>query len=139
MRSRSLPVRLVIVAMFAAALPGLAFGQQRRGPDLDETMTELTQQLKLTDGQAGQIRELLAVQNEQSRKMIAEARASGQGRSAFGAMRERMREMREDTHKKIKALLTAEQAATYEKMLAEQAEIRRGPSGASGPGGPPGS
>jgi len=133
MRPRSSVVRFAIAGLFAAALPGLAVSQQRRGPDLDETMAELTEQLELDEGQATQIREVLLIQNEESARMMEEARASGQGRSAFGAMRERMQELRQGTDKKIKALLTEAQVARYEEILAERAAARgerRGPPGA---------
>jgi hypothetical protein len=128
-------MRFAISALLVGALPGLALAQQRRGPDLDDTMAELTEKLELDEGQATQIRELLLVQNEESRRMMEEARASGQGRSAFGAMRERMQEMRQATDTKIKALLTETQAARYEEILAERAAARRSRRSQEGPPG----
>ncbi|TFG65547.1 MAG: hypothetical protein E4H28_03960, partial [Gemmatimonadales bacterium] len=84
-------------ALLIAALPGLVHAQQGRGglpgQDLEGTMAELTEELDLNEDQASQVRGLLAAQNEASSKMIEEARASGQGRAAFGAMRERMMEL----------------------------------------------
>jgi hypothetical protein len=67
--------------------------------------------------------------------MIEEARASGQGRSAFGAMRERMGELREGTHAKIKGILSAEQMASYEEFVAKR-EANRPRRRGQGP--PPG-
>jgi len=116
----------------------MAIAQQRpegRGQDLDQTMVELTEQLELNEQQAVQIRDLLAEQNEQSRKMIEEARASGQGRSAFGAMRERIGELREGTHARIKEILSAEQMAGYEEFVAKR-EANRPRRRGQGP--PPG-
>lgn len=138
MHPRSSVIRFTIAALLVGALPGLAFAQQRRqirGPDLEATMAELTEELKLDENQAAQIRELLSVQNEQSRKMLEEARSSGQGRSGFSAMRERMRELREGTDANIKALLSEEQSSRYEEILAERSERRRS---RRGPGRPPG-
>lgn len=99
-------------------------------------MVELTEQLELNAEQAGQIRDLLDAQNEQSRELIEQARASGQGRSAFGAMRERMMELREGTDAKIKEILSAEQMARYEEIVAKQRTERRRRRGSGGaPGG----
>ena len=123
MRTHSTSTRVAIGALLILALPGMAAAQQRpegRGQDLDQTMEELTEQLELDEQQAGQIRLILAEQNEQSRKMIEEARASGQGRSAFGAMRERMGELREGTHARIKEILSAEQMVGYEEFVAKR-------------------
>lgn len=137
MRPKKLMTRGALTALMIAALPALAFAQQRRGPDLDATMVELTEQLELDETQAGQIRELLAAQQEEARKMIEEARASGQGRSAMSGMRDRMMGMRETTDTAIKVILTDEQTVTYEEILVERdAERRERQGGQRGPGGP---
>jgi len=125
-------IRGAIIALMIVSLPTLAFAQQRRGPDLDATMVELTEQLELDEGQASQIRELLAAQQEEARKMIEEARASGQGRSAMSGMRERMMGMREATDTTIKAILSAEQTVKYEEMLATRTAERRERQAAQG-------
>ena len=121
-----------MTALMIVALPALAFAQQRRGPDLDATMVELTEQLELDEDQASQVRELLAAQQEEARKMIEEARASGQGRSAMSGMRERMMGMRETTDTGIKANLSAEQTVKYEAILAERDAERRERQAAQG-------
>lgn len=117
-------------------LPTMALAQQGRGgpPDMDAVMAELTRELELTEEQAGAVRELLETQNAESRKLMEEARASGQGREGMAGMRERMVEIREATSLEVKKILTAEQAARYEALQAERMERRRG----GGPGGPPG-
>ncbi|MEE8487071.1 MAG: hypothetical protein V3S56_02795 [Gemmatimonadota bacterium] len=125
-------IRGAIIALMIVSLPTLAFAQQRRGPDLDATMVELTEQLELDEGQASQIREFLAAQQEEARKMIEEARASGQGRSAMSGMRERMMGMRESTDTAIKAILSAEQTVKYEEMLATRTAERRERQAAQG-------
>lgn len=138
--------RGAVVALLIASLPGMAAAQQRRGgapgQNLDETMVELTDQLNLDEEQAGQIRSLLGKQNAASREMIEEARASGQGRSAFGAMRERMVELREGTNTEIRSILSAEQLALYEEFIVQREKNRpprRGQGGPPGGGGPRGS
>ncbi len=125
-------IRGAIIALMIVSLPTLAFAQQRRGPDLDATMVELTEQLELDEDQTSQIRELLAAQQEEARKMIEEARASGQGRSAMSGMRERMMGMRESTDTAIKAILSAEQTVKYEEMLATRTAERRERQAAQG-------
>lgn len=112
-------------------LPAVAVGQQRRGPDMDTVITELTEKLELTEEQAGEIRELLEVQRQESRKLIEEARASGEGRAGMAGMRERMREIRDATSTAVKEILTAEQVVVYEALQAEQRGRR--PRGAGGP------
>ena len=138
MRTKSASLRAAIAALLIASVPGMATAQQRsegRGQDLDQTMVELKEQLELNEQQAVQIRDLLAEQNEQSRKMIAEARASGQGRAAFGAMRERMGELREGTHTKIKGILSADQMARYEEFVAKREANRPRQRGQGRPSG----
>jgi len=138
-----LPSKLLsagLAALMITSFSGMAVAQQRPerpGQNLDETMMALTEQLELDEEQASQIRVLLAAQNEQSRKMIEEARASGQGRAAFGAMRERMGEMREGTDARIKDILSAEQMARYEEFVTkrEQNRPRRGGQGGRPPPG----
>lgn len=100
---------------------------------MDEVMAELTQELELSSEQSGAIRVLLEAQNAESRKLLEEARASGQGREGMAGMRERMTEIREATNAQVRKVLTEEQAARYEALQAERME-RRPP----GPGGPPG-
>lgn len=140
MRTKSTFLRRAIAVVLMASFPGMAVAQQRPerpGQNLDETMIALTEQLELDVEQAGQIRVLLAAQNEQSRKMIEEARASGQGRAAFGAMRERMGEMREGTDARIKHILSAEQMARYEELVTKR-EQNRPQRGGQGGRPPPG-
>jgi Spy/CpxP family protein refolding chaperone len=98
---------------------------------MDAVMVELTEQLELTDEQAGEIRELLETQRVRSRELLEAARASGEGRSGMAGMREKMAEIREATSAAVNRILSAEQAALYEELQAEQRERRRG-----GPGGP---
>ena len=138
MRNKNKAIRVGIAALLFVAMPGMAHAQQRGGgpgQNFDETMSELTEQLDLDDDQASQIRELLGAQNEASRKMIAEMRASGEGRAGMGAMRERMGEMRDATHEKMKGILSAEQMAKYEELVTKREEER---SRRQRQGGPPG-
>lgn len=143
MHPSSMPMRAAIAALLVVALPGSALAQQRPerpGRNLDGMMVGLTEQLELSEEQVTQIRELLTRQNEQSREMIQEARASGQGRSAFVAMRERMTELREGTDANIKTILSVEQVARYEEIITSRRANRpprRGPG--ERPGGPRGS
>ena len=141
MQQTSMSMRVGIAALLIALLPGMAAAQQRsagRGQDLDQTMVELTEQLELNEEQAGQIRKVLGEQNAASRKLIEEARASGQGRAAFGAMRERMEELREDAHAKIEDVLSVEQMARYEEFVTKREQDRQRQRGQRGQRRPPG-
>ncbi len=59
MRTKNASLRAAIGALLIVSVPGMATAQQRpegRGRDLDQTMLELTEQLELSEQQAGQIR-----------------------------------------------------------------------------------
>ena len=119
--------RTAMVACMLLLLPALALGQQRGGgpPDLDVVMAELTEKLELTDEQAVEIRELLEIQTTESRTLIEEARASGQGRAGMAGMRERMVALREETDVAVEAILSEEQAVVYHELQVERAEERQ--------------
>lgn len=120
-------IQVAIAGLLIATLPGMVVAQQRSarpGQDLDQTMVALTEQLELNEDQASQIRQLLSAQNTESRKMMEEMRASGEGRAGMGAMRERMDELRKGTHAKIKGILSAEQMVRYEEFVTKREESR---------------
>jgi hypothetical protein len=123
------------IALAMVAGPTSLAAQGRSPEDaesaLSETMTELTERLELTSDQATEMRPLLETQNTRSRAMMTEARESGQGRAAMSGMRERMQELRTQTHEEISALLDETQKAEYEKYLAERPV--RGRRGGRGP------
>lgn len=128
---RLLSIPTVLVLLLCAA--STAQGQQRtaaaRDAALDAAMAEMSQRLDLTESQAEEIRRILVSQNEKSRALLEEARASGRGRAAMGAMREEMRAIRAESDEQIVAILTEDQAAEFLGMREERAERRpRGPS-----------
>jgi protein CpxP len=107
-----------------------AQGRQRRTPE--EQATALKTSLSLTDDQTAKVTAILQ----------ASAKSQDSVRTASGgdrdAMRAKMMPMREATNAKIKAVLTADQAAAYQKQQDEmRARMQQGGGGGGGGTPPP--
>ena len=101
-------------------------GRMQRSPE--EQAKGLQTQLKLDDTQTAKI---VAIYQTQAKSMDSVRTAANGDRQA---MMQAMRPMREATTTKIKAVLTADQAAAYDKMMAE---MRNRQGGQGGGGNPP--
>jgi Spy/CpxP family protein refolding chaperone len=97
-----------------------------RGEAAKERLNKLAEELKLTDVQKTKVE---AAMKEQQEKM----RASRDPNATPEERKEKMKAGREEMSKKMKAILTAEQFAKWEKM-----PQGRGPGGPGRPGGPGG-
>ena len=96
---------------------------------VDRQMEELKEGLELSDDQEKQVREILTAGSETMRKAREEMQDGG---GDFEGMREKMQQMREEQNQKIKAVISEEQFAKYEKIQQERRErMRQG----GGPGG----
>jgi len=76
-------------------------------------MEKMLEQLNLTDKQKAQVKEILKAERgnwEKGKDLTPEQR------------REKMMEQREELHKKIRAILTAEQKVKFDKILKEMKE-----------------
>ncbi len=110
---------VLIMVGLAVAGPVQAQGQGR-GPSLDEQMAQLSEQLELTEEQAVEVRKILEMQGEKRQEAFEGA---GGDRSA---MRGIMQELQEETSLMLAEVLTDDQLAQYEEILAERRQ-RRGP------------
>jgi len=101
-------------------------GRQRMSPE--EQAKGLQTQLKLDDSQTAKITAILQSQAKSMDSLRTAANGDNQ------AMMQAMRPMREASTTKIKAVLTADQAAAYDKMQAERMNrMRQGGGGGNPP------
>jgi len=106
--------KLLLMLSFIAGITSLSMAQggQRRSPE--EQAKQLQTQLKLSDDQTAKITSIMQMQ---STKMDSIRTASNGDRQA---MMQGMMPIRQATSAKVKALLTADQATAYDKMMADQ-------------------
>jgi Spy/CpxP family protein refolding chaperone len=102
-------------------------GGMRKSPE--DRAKDLKAQLSLTDEQTAKV---TAIYKEQAAKMDSVRTAANGDRSA---MRTAMMPMMKATNDKIKAVLTTDQAAAYEKAQKERMEKMRQGGGQGGGGG----
>lgn len=120
--------KLLLVLCFVAGITSLSKAQgggQRRSPE--EQAKQLQTQLKLTDDQTTKITSIMKMQ---STKMDSIRTASNGDRQA---MMQAMTPMRTATTAKVKAILTADQATAYDKMMADQQAQMRARMGGGTP------
>ena len=108
------------------AAPALA---QRPGPEqmrahMTAQAEETISQLALPDERADAVRPILLAAIDARVEMMEERRQGGPGR--FGAMREQMRALAQETEAKLAAVLTAAEMERYRIIQAEHAAKRRG-------------
>jgi Spy/CpxP family protein refolding chaperone len=84
---------------------------QRMTPQ--ERTDRLAKELALTDSQKVKVLDLFSKQDEARKKAFAE------GSGDRDAMRATMQKMRDETNKQLKAILTPEQVAKYEKLRSQ--------------------
>jgi protein CpxP len=117
--------KLLLMLCLVAGITTLskAQGGQRRSPE--EQAKQLQTQLKLSDDQTAKITSIMQMQ---ATKMDS-VRTAGGGREAMAPIRQAMAA-------KVKAILTADQATAYDKMMADmRARMQNG--GGNGGGTPP--
>jgi len=110
--------KVLFVCLFVAGLStvSLAQGPQRRSPE--EMTAALKTSLTLTDAQAAKVK---AIYEAQTKSRDSLRNAGGDPQTMFPAMQK----MRETSNAKIKAVLTPEQAAIFQKQVDEQAAQMR--------------
>ncbi|WP_419803081.1 hypothetical protein [Mucilaginibacter sp.] len=106
--------KIILMLCFVAGITTLskAQGGQRRTPE--EQAKQLQTQLKLSDDQTSKITSIMQMQ---STKMDSIRTAANGDRDV---MRQGMMSVRQMMMPKIKAVLTADQSAAYDKMMAER-------------------
>lgn len=88
-------------------------GGGKRGPSVEEQMTRMTEELKLTDDQKPKVKAALEDRSKQMQEIRGDTSLSREDR------RSKMTSIREATDKKIKDILKPDQREKYEKMQAE--------------------
>jgi Spy/CpxP family protein refolding chaperone len=111
--------KFVLACCFMLGITAMTYAQGRMRRSPEEQAKNLQTQLKLTDDQTAKITAIYAAQAK-SRDSLMTA-SNGDRQAAFQAMRPLM----QATNDKIKALLTADQAAQFAKYQQEQMERRR--------------
>lgn len=90
--------------------PGGGQGHGRYMPSVDEQLDHLSQKLNLTDAQKPQIKAILQDQHDQMKKVLDNSSGPSEEN------RSKMRDIHEAAGAKIRAILSAEQKATFDKM-----------------------
>jgi protein CpxP len=107
---------LICVFLVGIAAVSRAQGGQRRTPE--ERAKMLQTQLKLSDDQTAKITAIYTTMT----KSVDSLRTAGADRSAF-------RPLTQAANDKVKAMLTPDQAAAYQKMMDEQRAARQNGGG----------
>lgn len=124
--------KLLLMLCFIAGITSLSKAQgggQRRSPE--EQAKQLQTQLKLTDDQTAKITSIMQMQ---STKMDSIRTAANGDRQAMMQGRMALTQM---VTPKVKAVLTADQGAAYDKMQAEMRSRMQNGGGGNGGGTPP--
>ncbi|SDP96202.1 hypothetical protein SAMN05428975_4179 [Mucilaginibacter sp. OK268] len=119
--------KLLLMCCFLIGISAVSHAQgggMRKSPE--ERAKDLQTLLKLSDDQTT---EITAIYKEQATKMDSVRTAANGDRDA---MRSAMRPMMETTNTKIKAVLTADQAAAYDKAMKDRMDRMRQGGGGSG-------
>ena len=119
--------KLLLMCCFLMGISAVSHAQgggNRKSPE--ERAKDLQTQLKLSDDQTTKI---TAIYKEQATKMDSVRTAANGDRDA---MRSAMRPMMEATNTKVKAVLTADQAAAYDKAMKDRMDRMRQGGGGGG-------
>jgi len=119
-------------ALVAQDNPPPAGGGQMAGPrhlpTVDEQLNNLSRKLSLTDDQKPQVKAILQDQHDQMKQVMDNNSGSREDNRA------KMHEIHEQSNAKLRALLTDEQKAKFDKMQAEhRAPMGRGGDQGSAP------
>jgi len=98
---------------------------------IERRVSTLTERLQLSQQQATQIRQILTDESTQMRALFEKARGGADRES----LRPQMQSLREGTEKKIDAVLTAQQRATYASLREEMRKRREERGEGRRPGG----
>jgi len=96
-------------------------------PSVDDQLNHLSSKLNLTDAQKPQVKTILQDQQDQMAQLMSNNSGSREETHA------KMRDIHEKSNAKIRALLTDDQKATFDKLQSE----RRGRMGKGGDQGAP--
>jgi Spy/CpxP family protein refolding chaperone len=106
--------KIMMICLFVLGISAVSHAQGRQRISTADRVKAMKESLKLTDDQ---VTKITAVYDAQTKSMDSL-------RTAGGDMRTQMRPMMQATNDKVKAILTPEQAAAYQKQM-EEARAQR--------------
>jgi protein CpxP len=122
--------KFLLMCCFLLGITAVSHAQGGMRMSPEDRSKQLQTQLKLTDDQTAKV---LAIYKTQATKRDSIRTAANGDRDA---MRAAMMPLMQSTNAQIKALLTADQAAAYQKMQDEnRARMQQGGGGGGGGGG----
>ncbi len=116
--------KILMMCCFVLGISAVSFAQGRMQQTPEERSKQMQTEFKLTDDQTAKV---LALYTAQAKTRDSIRTASNGDRQA---MMQAMRPMMEATNTKLKAILTPEQYAAYEKANAERMQRMRQGGGA---------
>ncbi|MFD0794116.1 hypothetical protein ACFQZX_10845 [Mucilaginibacter litoreus] len=112
--------KILMICLFVLGISAVSHAQGRMRMSPEERAKQMKESLKLTDDQAAKITVIYQ----------AQAKSFDSLRNAGGDIRSQIRPMMEATNNKVKAVLTAEQAAAWQKEMEERrARMQNGGGG----------
>ncbi len=109
--------KIFLVAAFVLGISAVGFAQGPPSPE--ERLAALKTSLSLTDAQAAKAKVIYEVQGKSIDSLMAAGQAGGGDMQAMFA---KFSKTMETANTKIKAILTPEQATTFQKQVDAQAE-----------------
>lgn len=123
--TRSFLLSAVLLLIGFAVAPNLQAQQGQRNMDpaarAQQRVEVLTQKIQITAAQGEQIKAILLKQYADTNDLRTKAQASG---GDMAAMRTQMQTLRDDSDKKVDAVLTATQKTAYKALVAEETAAR---------------
>lgn len=113
-----------MMCCFVLGISAVSFAQGRMQATPEERAKQMQTEYKLTDDQTAKVLAVYTAQAKTRDSIRTAANGDGQ------AMRQAMRPMMEATNAKLKAILTPEQYAAFEKANAERMQRMRQGGGA---------
>ncbi|QHS57352.1 hypothetical protein GWR56_18070 [Mucilaginibacter sp. 14171R-50] len=111
--------KIMMICLFLVGISAVSFAQGRQRMSTADRVKAMKESLKLTDDQAAKITVIYDAQMKSMDSL----------RNAGGDMRTQMRPMMQATNDKVKAVLTAEQAAAWQKEMDERRAQRQNGGG----------
>jgi hypothetical protein len=112
-------IRYVLLTLLAALLAQPAFAH---GGDFKDHADRMTRELQLTDAQQATVSAIMKEQHDKMREVF-------KSDLAHDAKRDRLKALREETHARLKAELTAEQAQRLDELHARRKDHKGGGHG----------
>ncbi|MDB5126431.1 Spy/CpxP family protein refolding chaperone [Mucilaginibacter sp.] len=113
--------KIMMICLFLLGISAVSFAQGRQRMSTADRVKAMKESLKLSDDQ---VTKITAIYDGQTKSMDSL-------RTAGGDIRTQMRPMMQATNDKVKAVLTPEQAAAYQKQM-DEARAQRQNGGGGG-------